>query len=516
MPRRVLACVLVVLLGLVAAACSDDGSGPDAASTEEPTTDRPALEPPPEVTEHADEWPLPGRDYANARARTDATITSGTIDGLEEVWSVPLPGAAAFGNASTTPVILDGVVYVQDLQSNVWAVDLEDGTVRWTHTYGAFQVGPNGVAVGYDKVFVAKGMDDIAALDVRTGEEVWSTRITATETDGVDIQPTVVDGMVLASTVPVSLNGQFRPGDRGVLWALDAETGERVWTFDTVPEDLWGDPTVNSGGGSWFPPAVDLEEGLVYWGTGNPAPFPGTPAHPNGSSRPGPNPYTDSVVALDVRTGELVWHHQVSPHDLFDHDLHLTAVAEGAGGEDLVIGTGKAGRVVALQPDGELVSDTPVGRHQNDRLTELEGPTEVLPGLFGGVLTPPATADGVVYAAVVNAPSNHEPGKEDFFGGAPLGTMPGQVVAVDAATGDVRWDTEVDGDPLGGALVMGDLVLTATAQGDILALDRSTGELLRTIPAAGGINGWPAATDDTIVWPVGQAEPAALVAYRLP
>jgi hypothetical protein len=120
-PRRALACVLVVLLGLVAAACSDDGGGRDAASTEEPTTDRPALEPPPEVTERADEWPLPGRDYANARARTDATITSGTIDGLEEVWSV-----------------------------------------RWTHTYGAFQVGPNGVAVGYDKVFVAKGMDDIA------------------------------------------------------------------------------------------------------------------------------------------------------------------------------------------------------------------------------------------------------------------------------------------------------------------------------------------------------------------
>jgi hypothetical protein len=72
----VLACVLVGLLGLVAAACSDDGSGPEAASTGEPTTDRPALEPPPEVTEHADEWPLPGRDYANARARTDAAITS--------------------------------------------------------------------------------------------------------------------------------------------------------------------------------------------------------------------------------------------------------------------------------------------------------------------------------------------------------------------------------------------------------------------------------------------------------
>jgi outer membrane protein assembly factor BamB len=360
-------------------------------------------------------------------------------------------------------------------------------------------------------------MDEIAALDIRTGAELWSTKITVTETDGVDIQPLVVDGLVLASTVPVSLDGQFRGGDRGVIWALDADTGERVWTFATVPEDLWGDPAVNSGGGAWFPPAVDRERGLVYWGTANPAPFPGQPDAPNGSSRPGPNPYTDSIVALDVRTGRLVWDHQVSPHDLFDHDLQLTALVEPVdGGDPLVVGTGKAGRVVAVDArTGELVSDTPVGVHENDDLDELPGPTRVLPGLFGGVLTPPAVADGVVFTAVVNAPSQHDPGKEDFFGGAPLGTMPGQLVAVDVARGEVVWDTEVPGDPLGGALVVGDLVLTATMQGDIVAVDRATGEVVRTIRAPGGVNGWPAATDDTIVWPIGMAEPAALVAYRV-
>ncbi len=507
---------VVVAAVLLAAACSDGDEAADQPAAEREDEAQDALELPPEVAAHPGEWPVPGGDYANGRARPDASITTDNVDDLEVAWTVPLPGSGVFGNASTTPVIVDGVVYVQDLQSDVMAVDLDDGTVRWTHEYGLLQVGPNGVAVGYGKVFATKGMDEIAALDMRTGDELWATKITATETDGVDIQPLVVDGLVLASTVPVSLDGQFRGGDRGVIWALDAETGERVWTFDTVPEDLWGDPAVNSGGGAWFPPAVDPERGLVYWGTANPAPFPGTPAAPNGSSRPGDNLYTDSIVALDVRTGRLVWHHQVSPHDLFDHDLQFTAITTPPdGGNPLVVGTGKAGRVVAVDArTGELVSDTPVGVHQNDDLTELPGPTEVLPGLFGGVLTPPAVADGVVFAPTVNAPSRHDPGREDFFGGAPLGSRPGQVVAVDVGRGEVVWDTEVPGDPLGGALVVGDLVLTATAEGEIVALDRGSGAVVRTLRAPGGVNGWPAATDDTIVWPVGQAEPAALVAYR--
>ena len=324
---------------------------------------------------------------------------------------------------------------------------------------------------------------------------------------------------MLAATVPVSLAGQYQGGDRGVLWALDAQTGKRAWTFDTVASpDLWGDPEINSGGGAWYPPAVDIERGLVYWGIANPAPFPGTPEHPNGSSRPGRNLYTDSVVALHLRTGKLAWYHQAVPHDLFDRDVAHTTISTGTAAQprELVVATGKLGRVFALEPDtGKLVSDTPVGQHRNDELTELTGPTSVLPGLFGGVLTPPSVADGVMYTAVVNAPSEHEPGKENAFGGAQLGVMPGAVVAVNVATGNVLWDTPITGDPLGATLVLGDLVLTGTFQGQIVALDRATGAVVRTFAAPGGINGWPAATRDTIVWPIGLATPPALVAFRL-
>src|SRR4029077_2614963 len=122
------------------------------------------------------------------------------------------------------------------------------------------------------------------------------------------------------SSVPVSIGGIYTPGDRGVIYALDATTGAVKWTFDTVEGALWGHPEVNSGGGAWYPPAVDLERGLVYVGVANPAPFPGTAEHPNGTSRPGDNLYTDSIVALDLTTGAVEWFQQVTPHDIFDRD----------------------------------------------------------------------------------------------------------------------------------------------------------------------------------------------------
>ena len=141
------------------------------------------------------------------------------------------------------------------------------------------------------------------------------------------------------------------PLAKPLLHALDAETGEVRWTFDTVlGDDLWGDPEVNSGGGAWMTPSIDVATGTIYWGIANPAPFPGTEAFPNGTSRPGPNLYTDSVVALDAATGELRWYHQAVPHDLFDWDLTHTLVVDLGDGEQVVVGTGKLGRVLGLDP----------------------------------------------------------------------------------------------------------------------------------------------------------------------
>ena len=504
------AVVLVSALVALAGACSD------ASRT---TTDTGI---PPEVVKYAADWPLPGRDYLNSRATFDSSIDSSNVASLKPAWQSALLGRGGYGNAATTPIVAGDTVYIEDLSSGITAFDRATGATRWRKEYGGFVIGPNGVALGWGKVFAIKGLEGVVALDAATGEELWFRSLLDTPTEGVDIQPTVYGNMVFASSVPVSLHGIYEGGDRGVLHALDQETGEVVWTFDTVdspPGDVWGNPEVNSGGGAWFPPAIDTQRGRIFWGIANPAPFPGTPEFPNASSRPGPNLYTESQVALDVRTGELDWYHQVIPHDIFDHDLiHslLVDVEQNGRTRRIAVATGKGGQVVGHDIDtGAPLWETLVGIHSNDNLTSLDGPTVVLPGTFGGVLTPAAAADGVVYVATINAPSTYEPNVEENIGGN-VGTMDGQVVAVDAATGAILWDVVVPGDPTGGATVVNDLVLTATLQGQVLALDRKTGATLWTWDAPGGINGWPAVAGDEIFWPVGLSNPAVLVSLRLP
>jgi outer membrane protein assembly factor BamB len=131
------------------------------------------------------------------------------------------------------------------------------------------------------------------------------------------------------------------------------------------------------------------------------------------------------------------------------------------------------------------------------------------------VLTPPATADDVVYVATVDSPVELRPDATAYFG-AEMGANPGELTAVDARTGKVRWSVDVPGDPLGGATVVNDLVFTATVQGKVLAYDRSNGDRVWETDAPGGINGWMSVAGDLLVVPVGNAQPPRLVAYRLP
>jgi outer membrane protein assembly factor BamB len=326
---------------------------------------------------------------------------------------------------------------------------------------------------------------------------------------------------VLIATVPVSAAVQYHGGDRGFLYALDAESGKIDWSFDTVDsKNLCGNPSVNSGGGAWYPPAVDPTSGIVYWGTANPAPFPGTTQYPNGSSRPGDNLYTDSTVALSLETGRLLWFHQAVPHDLFDQDFVNVLIATAktkTGFETIVVGAGKGGQVLGMDPStGRLLWQTTVGIHENHSLTALSGPTEVLPGTYGGVLTPPSTADGVVYVAALNAPSTLYPDRTAYAGGK-VGSMDGDIVAIDAATGQKLWTTPIRGDPTGGSAVVNDLVITGTLQGSLVALNRTTGHIVWTEKVGYGISGWPAIVGDTVIVPTGTIGMGGhLLVYRLP
>jgi outer membrane protein assembly factor BamB len=523
--------MLAALLCAQLSACSvdDDGDAPardasaaDVAADAGDGGAAPAVEAvPPEVAEHAGDWPLPNRDYDNTRADPDSPIRSDTIDGLREVWRLPLPAQAqsAFGRMTAPALVLGERVLTQDMGSGVWALDRGSGEVLWQRRTGGATVGPNGVAVGWGKLFANLGDTGIIALNLDDGAEVWRFEPELHSSEGVDITPTVHAGRVFVSTVPASLRGAYLGGSRGVLHALDQHDGTVRWRFDTVAsDDLWGAPDVNSGGGAWYPPLIDVQSGITYWGTGNPAPFPGTQGAPSGGSRPGDNLYTSSVLAIDGETGELAWYHQERPHDLFDWDFQATPVRvrpePGEDGPDLVVGAGKTGTVVALDPrTGELRWRAVVGIHENDDLLELppDQSIEVLPGVLGGVLTPLAYAEGLIFAPVVNLAS--------AFTGATVGlstrVVSGELVALDAGDGHLVWSAELPRPTYAAATVVGDLVLTADDAGMVHAFARVDGEPVWSWQAPGGINAPLTVAGELLLVAAGVASDAALVALRL-
>ncbi len=520
----------------------------DAASTPgAPTTqpEPPVSGPPPEAIEFADDWPLPNQDLSGTRTAVNSPINSGNVADLKEAWRFYAPGGGFSGNIATTPLIIGNSVYFQDLQGVVYALDRETGKERWStgkQTDGVM-FGPTGVAVGWGKVFAAKlgsrGRGQlVAAYDAESGEELWATDVTsALGLAEINVQPFVYDGMVFAST------SGFPAGVRGTIFALDQAGGEVVWSFATIEdENLWGNPDVNSGGGVWYPPALDVETGTIYFGVGSPYPFPGAPGFPAASSRPGDNRWTSGTVALDVKTGEFRWGFQAFPHDLFDRDHVLLALAEvddGDSSRKVLVTAGKGNVVIGLDPvSGEELWRTSVGMHQNDDLTSFDEPIDVLPGAQGGIVTPIAVADGIAYVTAINAPTTYENDETSSGGeGTRLLSHPSNVVAIDATDGSVVWDTLVDGkfidisiyqldwlqatDVIGGATVVNDLLLTSTIFGRILVLDRSTGDLVLDFQADNGINGWPAVAGDLVVVPVGLADTNLgqtphLLAFRLP
>ncbi|RPJ24968.1 MAG: hypothetical protein EHM35_15925, partial [Planctomycetaceae bacterium] len=311
------------------------------------------------------DWPMPNFNEHNTRNAPESTIDSSNVNTLGEVWAFEIPGMGnAYGGAASNPLIADGTVYFQDLGSNVFAIDLETGEVQWEHMFDTPVTGPNGPGLNQERVFVGIGQDTVVALDRATGEEVWRTVV-----DG----PTGYSQLAaLDNTVYLGTGTRaYTPGVSGFIYALNADDGSVKWQFQTVEEGFWGAPEINSGAGVWYPPALDLERGVGYWGTGNPAPFAGIVGWPNGSSRPGPNLYANSTLALDLEAGELQWYDQPNPHDVFDLDFQspriLTTATVNGSERTIVVASGKLGRVIANDVEtGEQLWDTEVGEHQND------------------------------------------------------------------------------------------------------------------------------------------------------
>lgn len=477
---------------------------------------------PSETTLHAKDWPAANQNLSNTRAANGSSISASNINKLGLAWSVPLKGVSEWGAAATNPLIIGNTAYFQDLKSNVYAIDIKTGKQLWMKQYNLNNAGPNGLAIGYGKIFASRGHYDIVALDMN-GNQKWSTTLSKNNNAGTDIQLSVFNDRVYASTVPGTSNSNFYSGGAyGVIYALDQQTGKVSWSFNTVgSSEIWGNPRVNSGGGAWCPPAFDPKTGNTYWGIGNAGPWPGTPEFPNGTSRPGNNPYTSSIVSLNATNGKLAWYKQVAPHDLFDYDFQISPILAqtkiGNTTKDIVIGAGKMGKVVAFDRNsGEVLWNTPVGTHNNDSLTALpQGVTEVSPGPLGGVETVMAySSDDVVYVPYVDMTVKYTPTefvRESFN----LGAARGGLTAIDAKTGKKLWDVKLDSMNVGGATVVNDLVFTSTYDGKIYAFNRQDGRQVWGYQAPGNINGWPAVRGDTILFPVGVGKAPAMLAFRI-
>ncbi|HLW00212.1 MAG TPA: PQQ-binding-like beta-propeller repeat protein [Ktedonobacterales bacterium] len=465
-------------------------------------------------------WPQANADYANTRDAAASLLSTHNVKALCVAWTFQVSGIAASGALATSPIVQSGIVYLQDLQSNVYAITLSSGTLKWEHRYNAANGGPNGVAVDQGMVFVESSMQTVAALDAATGTERWSWQIPQPTSQGIDQQLTASQGTLYLSTVPLTnTTGVYQAGSMGIIYALDEQTGSIKWSFNTVKDgDLWGNPQVNSGGGAWYPPAIDTRTGTTYWGIGNAAPFPGTQQYPNGSSRPGPNLYTDSELAL-TRSGQLQWYQQIKPHGLFDDDFQAspiltTAMVQGVE-RQVVIGSGKLGSVVAFDAQtGQPLWKTAVGQHHNDETQTIPaGQTiTVLPGTLGGVETPMALSDGVVYVPIVNAAAEFS---ATTVVNQVLTTGTGELDALDVSTGKLLWAAPLKAPDFGGATVAGDLVFTSTFTGQVLAFNRSSGHQVWSWQAPTYTNGLLTVVGDTLLVPAGLGKTPMLMALSV-
>jgi alcohol dehydrogenase (cytochrome c) len=460
-----------------------------------------------------------GIDLANTRV-AKSQIDSGNVNELEESWSLPIKGVGVYGSYASTPVIVNGVIYSQDLESNVEAIDLESGEVLWSKKYESASHGPNGLAVEGGNVYGATASEAFA-LDQETGKEVWLTSLEG----AVDMAPGVHDGKVYVSTVPETPASEYEAGAVGTLWAMDGKTGKKLWQFDTVPKSLWGKPKVNSGGGLWYPPSFD-EKGFVYAGIGNPAPLPGAPGEPWGKSRPGPNLYADSVVKLDPDTGKLLWYYQETPHNLYDWDFQNPPILAKAKGRDVAIGSGKSGFVVAVDAKtGKPIWRTSVGRHNGhdkDNIYAMRGEYDkiktgvVYPGQLGGVIAPAAADDEHVYVPIVNIPMTVVSGEEITEEG---GEVTGEVAALDLDTGKVAWTAEVPSPAYGALVVANDLVFATSSEGIVHAFETKSGGEVWQAALPAGANAGVMVSGDTLVAGAGllttEGQVPTLVAYKL-
>ena len=456
-------------------------------------------------------WPDPNADLANTRDASHSAISAKNVSTLKRAWTFKLTGKGAvgvpgYGSLVAGPIVQGGVVYLQDLDSNVYALALDSGKLEWEYVCNELErsgPGPNGVAVADGRVY-GETPTSVFAVSAASGKPVWVNTHVLTSGEGTfGIQPEVAnDRVYLASQYG---NG---PGG-GVLIALNASTGAVLWKFNTLVGSAPGVKALGLGaGGAWETPLVS-GDGSVTFGVGNPYQTPAMAI-----SHPAAMPYTNSDVNLDAATGKLRWYYQGVPNDFKDYDMQTSPISTQAGGVAAVIGSGKMGYVYEMNADtGKLIWKTPVGEHNgrdNDSVEALEHkltltvPFTIAPGSIGGVLTDLAVAGNSAYVTTLDLPLTYTTLKLPVATSS-NGRLAGEVEALNLTTGKVQWDRKVESLPVGAATVSNDLLFTTLFGGTLLAIDRDTGKIAYTRKLPTTTNAPIAIAGRTVIVPAGDA-----------
>jgi alcohol dehydrogenase (cytochrome c) len=277
-------------------------------------------------------WLMMNGDYGSQRYSKLTQISRDNVKNLRLVWALALGGMQDVGHNGpeneVNPLIDNGFMYTIDGWGTVYKIDARNpnkGDFVWTSDSGVRHEGNHpqtrGIALWEDKVIATLPDGRVIALNRDSGEIVWDKKVATTNEFGskerLSAAPLVADGKVLVA------NGAGDGGTRGWLAALDAKTGNELWRWYAIPKpgepgsETWKDKTnawKTGGGGLWQTGSYDPATKLTIWGTGNPVP------QYDPESRPGDNLYTDSVVALDIDTGKLVWYFQYVPNESWDMD----------------------------------------------------------------------------------------------------------------------------------------------------------------------------------------------------
>ena len=472
-----------------------------------------------------------GMGYSQHRFSPLTQINRQTVKRLVPAWSYSLADNRGLEGQA---LVKDGVVFLTDHEKTV-AVDALTGREIWktmveyppeTTRVVCCGIVNRGAALFDGKLYRTTLDANVIALDAKTGKEVWRTK-SSDPKDGysMTVAPLVANGVVIAGVAGAEY------GIRGYLEGFDAQTGKSLWRTYTIPEkgqpgsETWPGDTWKQGGGStWITGSYDPELDLVYWGTGNPAPW-------NPLNRKGDNLYTNSVLAIAPKTGKVVWHFQMTPGDPFDYDgvneWILADLPVDGGTRKVIMHADRNGYLYVIErATGKLVAANafvkvnwadgidketgrPVWSAETKAVVDKGEKQRIYPAVSGGKNWGPMAFDptrrllyintnewGMDYEpAPVEQVANLKAGQPHYgvkFPAAFDADKRGLLRATDPLTGKAKWELPFKSPNIAGVLATaGGLVFTGMLTGEFIAVDADTGKIVWQFQTPSGIVGQP-------------------------